>query len=140
VNKNIAYAIISVCLLLAAFLMYKFTSGAGSVGLDGIDAEAKIWVKCKNASCKAAYEMGERAFYAAVESNTEPGRRSTPGLSCEQCSEPSVYKAQKCSESDCLAVFFYGSIKNDFPDRCPECKVSQTAKSRKARQSGSTQE
>lgn len=139
-NKNIAYAIISVCLLLAAFLTYKFTSGAGSVGLDGIDAEAKIWVKCKNASCMAAKEMGERDFYAAVEANTEPGRRLTPGLSCEQCGEASVYKAQKCPESDCLTVFFYGSIKNDFPDRCPKCKVSQTEKSRKERQSGSTQE
>ena len=140
-NKNIAYFIISVCLLLAAFLMYRFTSGSGSAGLAGIDADSKIWVMCKNASCQAAKEMGERDFYAAVEGNTEPGRRLAPGLPCDQCGKPSsVYKAKKCPESDCLAVFFYGSTQNDFPDRCPQCKVSQTEKSRKERQSGSAQE
>ena len=139
-NKNLAYGIISVCLVVAAFLMYRFTSGGGSVGLDGIDVDAKIWVKCKNGSCKAAKEMGERDFYEAVEGNTEPGRRSGPGLTCDQCGKQSVYKAKKCPESDCLAVFFYGSSQNDFPDRCPECKVSQTEKSRKERRSASEEE
>ena len=140
-NKNLAYSIISVCLMVVAFLTYKFTSGAGSAGLAGIDADSKIWVKCKNANCKAAKEMGERDFYAALEGNTEPGRRSGPGLPCDQCGEPtSVYKAKKCPETDCLTVFFYGSVPNDFPDRCPKCKVSQTEKSRKERRSRSAEE
>ena len=47
---------------------------------------------------------------------------------------------EKVSGVDGLAVFFYGSSQNDFPDRCPKCKVSQTEKSRKERQSGSAQE
>ena len=139
-NKNIAYIIISVCLLLAAFLMYRFTSGSGSAGLAGIDADSKIWVKCKNATCPATQEMGEREFYAAMQENVTPGRRSGPGLACDLCGKPSLYKAKKCPETDCLTVFFYGSVPNDLPDRCPECKVSQTEKSRKERRSRSAEE
>ena len=142
-NKNLAYGIISVCLLVAAFLTYKFTSGAGSAGLGGIDADSKIWVMCKNSACKAETEMGERDFTAALVAkakNAEPGRRSNSGLSCDKCGKPTVYRAVKCQESACQTVFLYGSIPNDFPDRCPQCKVSQTEKSRKERRSASEEE
>ena len=98
-NKNLAYSITSICLLLAAFFIYRFTAGTGSAGLSGIDADSKIWVKCKNTTCEAAREMGERDFYAAVQESAAPGQRSTPGLPCDQCGKASLYQAKKCPES-----------------------------------------
>ena len=140
-NKNLSYGIISVCILLTSFFVYRSMSRSGNTGLNAIDADSIIWVKCKTSTCQAAQEMGEREFLEAVQANASPGqRRGGPGLLCDQCGKMRLYKAQKCPEAECLAVFFYGSAQNDFPDRCPKCKVSQTEKSRKERRSRSAEE
>ena len=136
--KNTVYIIVIVlCLVLAAVIAYKYIfSSGGSGGIEGIPEGETTWVKCNNPKCKAEYEMGLREFYEATKERMTPMAMSTPPLICEKCSEPSVFRGEKCQNPDCGIVFIRGVVPNDFQDRCPECKRSETEEVRKRRMAG----
>jgi predicted Zn-ribbon and HTH transcriptional regulator len=81
------------------------------------------WVKCGNPDCNTEYEMDMKDFI-------DSGGISK-ALTCQKCSEESIFKAVKCEK--CGLVFFSGSVRGDYTDRCPECGYSETEESRKAR-------
>ena len=111
-------------------------SSPGSSGIESISETDMIWVKCKNSDCKAAYQMGKRAYYKYIEENIEPMAMVAPPLVCEKCSKKSVYRAEKCVNQDCGLVFLRGSVPNDFADRCPACSNSNIEGQRKRRRAG----
>jgi len=137
--KNTVYAIIIVvCFVAAAVIAYKyiFTSDTGG-GIEDISPEEMMWVKCNNPNCKAEYEMGKKNFFKQIEkkmqANPMAAMGMTPPLVCKECDKESVLKAEKCQNPDCGIVFLYGSVPNDFGDRCPECGRSETEESRERR-------
>ncbi len=90
-----------------------------------------IWVKCK--SCGESYQMSKRQYYVELDKKAKAASlamMTTPALTCQKCSKHSVFLAEKCP--NCSEVFFMGSIPNDFPDRCPDCKHSKTEDTRRA--------
>ena len=109
-----------------------FGGRGGDGGIDDISDEEMTWVKCRNKSCNAEYETGLKEYYKFVSANANP-MGPAPGMPCEKCGEPSVYRAEKCQNPDCGAVFQSGAVPNDFPDRCPKCKQSATEELRNAR-------
>ena len=137
-SKMVALA----CLVVALPVVYwgsgwLFGTGSSGGGVDSISSEEMTWVKCNNPSCKAEYEMGLKDYHKAVEERLDPtAMMSAPPLVCEECGEPSIFRAEKCENSDCGIVFFRGAVPNDFADRCPECKISATEESRKRRKAG----
>ena len=134
-KKPIMIAVIVVCLGIAGAVTLMRGSGGGS-GLDAIPEGKMTWVKCNNPACKAEYEMGEREYFKGVEDRLNPMARTSPALTCEKCGKDSLYRAIKCVNPSCGAVFFRDSVPNDFFDRCPKCKQSETEEIRKSRVAG----
>jgi hypothetical protein len=134
-KKPIMIAVIILCLGIAGAVFFM-GGGSGGGTIDDIPDDKMVWVKCNNPQCKAEYEMGEKAYYKAVQERMDPRALATPALICETCGKASVYKAEKCANSECGVVFFSGSVPNDFADRCPECGKSETEEIRKRRKSG----
>ncbi|MHC4508063.1 MAG: hypothetical protein ACYTAO_03770 [Planctomycetota bacterium] len=135
-KKPIMIAVIIVCLGVAGAVTYLRSGGSGG-GIDSLPDDKMTWVKCNNPQCKADYEMGEKQYFKGIEERMNPAAMlSTPALVCEKCDEASVYKAFKCGSPSCGVVFFANSVPNDFADRCPECKRSETEEIRKARKAG----
>ena len=134
--KNTIYVVIIVaCLLLACFIAYKFifkSAGSGS-GIESISSEETTWVKCANKECGAEYQMGLKEYHQTVEASLDPMSMTTPPIVCKECDEPSIYRAEKCESASCGIVFFSGAVRGDYQDRCPECGISATEESRKAR-------
>jgi hypothetical protein len=91
--------------------------------------DKSTWVKCRNETCGAAYEMNLKKYYEFILENAAPGILEPPPLTCEQCSEPSVYRAVKCA--GCELIFEEGTVLNDFSDRCPQCAYSKIEQDRK---------
>jgi len=136
-KKPIMIGVIVFCLIVAGLITFARRGGGGSGGISDIPDDKMTWVKCNNPSCKAEYEMGERQFFEAMQERFNPMMtRSTPGLTCEKCSKDSLFRACKCENPSCGAVFFRDSVPNDLFDRCPECKQSATEESRKKRLAG----
>ena len=129
-KKLVMVLVIVVCLGVAGAVY--FGGGGGDGGIDDISDDEMTWVKCRNKSCNAEYEMGKKAYFKFVSANANP-MGPTPPLTCETCSEPSVYMAVKCQNEACGEVFQSGAVPNDFPDRCPKCKQSATEELRNAR-------
>ncbi|UCC99903.1 MAG: hypothetical protein JSW66_08475 [Phycisphaerales bacterium] len=135
-KKPIMIAVIIVCLGVAGAVTF-LRSGGSEGGIDSLSDDKMTWVNCNNPQCKAEYEMSEKQYFKGIEERMNPAAMlSTPALVCEKCDEPSVYKAFKCGNPSCSAVFFANSVPNDFADRCPECKRSETEEIRKARKAG----
>jgi hypothetical protein len=135
--KNTVYLIvIVVCLVLAAVIAYKYIFSPGGGGIDDISEDERTWVKCRNSECNAEYEIALKGYYKYMEENADPLARSAPGLPCEKCGKNSAFIAEKCGNPDCAIVFTKGSVPNDFVDRCPECKRSETEEIRKKRAAG----
>jgi predicted Zn-ribbon and HTH transcriptional regulator len=130
--KNLIYAvIIAVCILVAGVVFMKTRSG-GSGGIDSVDENAMVWMKCRG--CNQSYEMPQKQYYEEVSEamkTTSTAMMFTPPLTCQKCGQKKAFLAEKCP--NCGEIFFTGSIPNDFPDRCPKCKHSKTEDSRKAR-------
>jgi len=99
-------------------------------GLNTFEGEM-IWAKCNNPACKALYQTSKKAYFKYVEEHANPMDPTVPPMVCEKCGEQSVFRAEKCMNPDCGIVFFRGIVPNDFPDRCPECKRSQTEENRR---------
>jgi phage FluMu protein Com len=130
--KNTIYAIVIAVCLLVAVLIFVLTRSGGSGGIKTIDAGAQVWVKCK--SCGAAYQMGKREYYEELNEKVKASPTAmmlTPPLTCQKCTKPAVLLGEMCEH--CNEVFFLNSVPNDFPDKCPKCKISKTEESRKAR-------
>jgi hypothetical protein len=135
-KKPIMIAVIVVCLGAAAFITFRGGSGEG--GFEDIPDDATVWVKCNNPSCNAEYEMNEKEYYKQMrEQPFDPDAPSAPPLTCEKCGKPSLYLAIKCANPACGIVFFKGAAgPNDFPDRCPKCRISKMEEDRKQRLQG----
>ncbi len=107
-----------------------------SRGINSISPEETIWVKCNKPDCKAAYQMGKRAYFKYIEEHADPMSPSAPALVCKKCGKESIYRAVKCLNAACGIVFFRGAVPNDYADRCPECGRSETEEIRKRRRDG----
>ena len=134
-KKPIMIGVIVVCLAGAGLITFMRRSGGGG-GVDDIPDDEMTWVKCKNSECEAEYQIGLKAYHKYMQAHAEPMARSVPAMPCEKCSKNSVFIAEKCGNPDCGIVFFRNSVPNDFADRCPECKRSETEEIRKARRVG----
>jgi hypothetical protein len=124
-------AVIVVCLVAAGAVFWGTKSGGGG-SIDDISESEMTWVICMNKSCNATYEMSLKEYYKFVTANATP-MGPPPALTCKECGEPSVYKAEKCQNAACGIVFRSGSVPNDFEDRCPKCGQSATEEIREAR-------
>jgi len=131
-KKPIMIIVIVVCLGAAGAIFWG-TGGGGGDTVDSISDEEMIWAKCNNPACKAEYQTGKKAYFKYVEEHANPMAPTAPPMVCEKCGEPSVFRAEKCMNPDCGIVFLRGTVPNDFPDRCPECKRSETEEIRKRR-------
>ncbi|MDT8304141.1 MAG: hypothetical protein RQ760_21845 [Sedimentisphaerales bacterium] len=129
-KKLVMILVIVVCLGVAGAVFFR--GGSGSGGIEDIPDDEMTWVKCRNKSCNAEYEMGRKDYFKFQTANANP-MGPAPGIPCEKCGEPSVYKAEKCQNEACGAVFFSGAVPNDFPDRCPKCMQSATEELRNKR-------
>jgi len=130
--KNTIYAVVIAVCIIVAVLVFVKTRGGGAGGTSTIDETEQIWVKCRK--CGASYEMGKKRFYEELEEKARANPTPmmiTPLLTCEKCGKDGIAKAHKCEK--CGEVFFENSVPNDFADRCPKCKHSQTEAIRKAR-------
>ena len=134
-KKPIMIGVIVVCLVAAGLITFARRGGGGS-GLDAIPSDKMTWVKCNNQSCNAEYEMSEREYFKLQQERLNPMARTAPPLPCEKCSKDSLFRALKCPNPSCGVVFFRDSVPNDFFDRCPKCKQSETEEIRKRRLSG----
>lgn len=135
-KKPVMIAVIVVCLVVAGAVTF-LRSGSGGGGINDIPEGKMTWVKCNNPACNAEYEMSEKEYFKEIQAHLNPATMmSTPPLTCKKCGKPSVYKAYKCSNPSCGAVFLANSVPNDFPDRCPKCGRSETEEIRKARKAG----
>ncbi len=135
-KKPIMIAVIVVCLGVAGAITYLRSGGSGG-GIDSLPDDKMTWVKCANPQCKAEYEMSQKKYFEEVQARINPAAlMSTPAITCQKCNKPSVYKAYKCGNPSCGTVFVENSVPNDFPDRCPQCKRSETEEIRKARKAG----
>ena len=85
----------------------------------------------RSPDCKAAYQMGKRAYFKYIEEHADPMSPSAPALVCKKCGKESIYRAEKCEK--CGLIFLRGTVPNDFADRCPKCKYSETEDVRKRR-------
>ena len=134
-KKPIMIGVIVVCLVVAGLFTYARRGGGG--GIDSIPESNMTWVKCSNPSCKAEYEMGQKAFYKGQQERLNPMARTTPPLTCEKCSKDSLFQAVKCANPACGMVFIRSIAgANDHFDRCPKCGQSETEEIRKRRLSG----
>ena len=134
-KKPIMIGVIVFCLIVAGLITFA-RRGGGSGGIEDIPDDKMTWVKCNNPSCKAEYEMSEKQFHLQMKERFAPMARTTPPLTCEKCGKDSLFRACKCENPSCGAVFFRDSVPNDLFDRCPECKQSATEESRKKRLAG----
>jgi hypothetical protein len=134
-KKPIMIGVIVVCLAAAGLIFYSTQSGGGG-GINDIPDDKMTWVKCNNPDCKAEYQISEKEYFKSIEERLDPMAMSAPPLVCKECGKDSVYRAEKCTNPDCGVVFFRGAVPNDFADRCPECKRSETEEIRKRRLSG----
>ena len=131
-KKPIMIGVIVVCLVVAGLI--TFARRGGGSDIDGISDDKMTWVKCSNPSCNAEYEMSEKAFFKAQQERFNPMARGATPLTCEKCSKDSLFQAFKCANPSCGNVFIRGvSGQNDFPDRCPKCKQSETEEIRRKR-------
>jgi predicted RNA-binding Zn-ribbon protein involved in translation (DUF1610 family) len=116
---------LAVCLSIgmAVETMFGGTAGASA------SADTKIWFKCVNPDCGAAYSMTLDEFTKKQE---QEGGTALLGaqtaVTCQKCGQKSAYVAHKCEK--CGEVFIMpmemGMLRanQDYPDRCPKCGYS----------------
>ncbi len=119
-KKSVMIAIILGCVVLAVGVTIMTRSEKG--GLEGIDKDAMLWVKCGNDACGAEYERNQQAFYQEGEDRINPLVKGIPPGICKECGEQSIFKANECIK--CGEVFFSGAADGTFPDECPDCGYS----------------
>jgi ribosomal protein L40E len=144
-KKLLMVLIIIICFALATAITYKKDADykkemARPSGIETIDPNDLIWVKCTNTECNAEYQTGKRAYFEYLQEHPpspeqfaalmrDPNKNPTPGLICNECEQETVYRAEKCEKCD--LVFVRGAVRHDFADRCTTCKYSKTEDLRK---------
>ena len=119
-KKPIMVGIVVACLILAGVI--TFMSRSESSGIEAFEGRL-VWVKCSNSDCETEYQMDMKDYFKQIEERTTG--TATPPLPCKECAKESIYRAIKCANEKCGIIFFYGSVPNDFADRCPECGRSK---------------
>lgn len=122
-KNTVLLSIIVVCLVAAGVITWR-THGRRGPDLTPF-ADKTTWVLCRNEDCGASWEMNLKEYHEFIQKNADPRSLLPPPITCEQCSEPSVYRAVRCAK--CGAVFEMGTVTADFADRCPNesCGYSQ---------------
>ena len=134
-KKPVMIAIIVGCLAPAGIITYV-TSRSRNPGIEVYKGQ-KLWVKCANENCGAAYEMDKEEYFKQEEEEKRLNSDAMGQLpiTCQKCGEKSLFRAFKCDK--CGEVFFYGAVGyNDFADRCPKCGYSALEAKRKADRTG----
>jgi hypothetical protein len=131
-KKPIMIGVIVVCIIVAGLITFA-RRGAGGSGINSISDDKMTWVKCSNPECKVEYEMGEKQYHKDMQARFDPRARNSPPLTCEKCGKDSIFRAMKCVNPSCGAVFLRDSVPNDHPDRCSECGQSEIEEIRKKR-------
>ncbi len=119
-KKNVVMiVIVVVCLVLAgAFAIKNF--GGGGTPTANLPPQSML---CVNPDCSHVFEMTiEERRQIMRERGRQMRRGGPPAFTCPQCSEESVYQANKCSKCNTIFIGDYSS--DDFTDRCPECGYS----------------
>jgi hypothetical protein len=127
-KKPIMIGVIVVCLALAGGITYM-SRAKDSGGIESLKRGTMVWLKCRNPGCETEYEMDMKDYFLYLKEHQDPMSMAAPAIVCRDCSEESVYRAEKCDK--CGLVFERGTVPNDFADRCPECKHSKTEQKRK---------
>ena len=129
-KKRTVKVFIVVACLLAAVVVYSITRPKSSSTVEPVD---KLWVKCSNPDCEATYQVDRDEYFLYLHENQDPFNPGvTPPMLCQECSEQSVYLANKCPE--CGNVFFDGEAEDeDYHDRCPECGYSKRESKKKGK-------
>lgn len=127
-NELIMICIIVGCLASAVVVSYRTFRGSSS-GIASIKRGNMIWVKCNKPGCGAEYQIDQKDYFAYIEEHIGPADLFEPPLVCKECNAKSVYRAIKCEQ--CGHTFFYGTVRNDFADRCPKCGYSAERDRRK---------
>lgn len=125
-KKSLMFVMVVGCLAVACGITFMRMRGTGD-SLNTIDSKEKVWVKCSDEQCNAAYEINLRDYLKYVRDHTSA--LQTPPLVCQKCGKETVYRAVKCAK--CGEVFFAGTVQNDFEDRCPKCGYSKIEEGRK---------
>jgi hypothetical protein len=129
-KKTILIAVIVVCLGSAGAITFFTRSGSSAKdGLAAMKRGTPQWLKCRNPDCEAEYTMDQKDYFTALRDNQDPMSMVAPALVCNECSEESIYGANKCEK--CEIVSELNSVPGDFSDRCPECKYSKIEARRK---------
>lgn len=130
-KKTFMVGAIVICLTLAGLITFtKFSGDSG--GIESIQEDELIWVKCNNQACLTEYQLGLKDYLKTTKERYNPKTPFvTPLLTCKECSKDSVYRAEKCGNPDCGVVFHKNSISGELSDRCPECGYSEMEQIRK---------
>jgi len=129
-KKIIMIVAIVVCFAAAGAIYYSTQKSGMDVG--SIDADATIWMSCRNPDCENKWEMNRREYFDyLLEKRPEYGI-IIPPVPCPKCGEESCYRAIQCPK--CKDVYEENSVPNAAPDTCPECGYSEIEERRKARQ------
>ncbi len=129
-KKPLMIGVIVVCFVLAGGIFW-YTNRGGGGGINEIPSDEMQWMLCRNAACNAAYQIPKRDFARHMQENFRPMTNENPAMVCRECGKKSVFQAVKCA--NCEKVFPYGTVPNDFADRCPECEFSATEDKRERR-------
>ena len=131
-KKTIMIVIIAACLA-SAIVISLATRQGGSGGGAG---KGKMWIKCNNPDCGAEYQLTQKEYMEAMKNSIVPGpmmmMMTIPALVCQECGEESAYAATKCP--NCGIVFIQDLNAQDYPDRCPECGISEMEERRNERE------
>jgi hypothetical protein len=113
---------------ISIFVLMKLTILKPKTGIDAVSKDSIVLLKCSNEKCGSVYGKPE-IDYVKFSKNNFTMNGVNP-MDCDKCEAKSCFRALKCSA--CNEVFFYGQVKDDFPDRCPHCENSDTENARKA--------
>jgi hypothetical protein len=125
-KKPIMIGIIVGCLIIAGAITFMARSGNK---VPGSFAGKQIWVKCRD--CGATYQISKKAYFDYQQEHDDPTSPAVPVMVCRECGKKSVYRAVKCEK--CGKIFEFGTVPNDYQDRCPECGYSKKETERTVR-------
>lgn len=118
--------VVVAAILVLAGVIFFVTGSDDEDGIESIPADEIMTLMCRNERCGHVYEMEKRAYYELIEEVRNPQSFGWPRIECPKCSRKTIDRAVKCEK--CGNVFFMYSVPNDFPDKCPKCGFSKSAK------------
>jgi len=135
-KKTVMIVVVVACLVSAALITFLTRKSRSATGLSQFAGQMQL-VKCANKNCVAVYEIDKKKYYELVEEELRQhaDEMGPLAITCEKCSQKSVFSAMKCEK--CSEVFFSGEVSaNDFPDRCPKCGHSTLEEQKKKGRKG----